>query len=535
LPARSNSSARPENRTAFGPGASQRSRVTHPDQTSSPITTLLEPPAVVRPFRLDLVQRDAFAHRPPQMCVSCARRSGIARNTPLRSVVCGPCWFASGGETDAAELTGRPAVAESVLPRTAHDWAHAVFASRWFVARRRDCAARLRLLVRTLALHADWDDHSSFPTWDRLMEATGWSRSTMSSWLAELHRLGWLARLERGTTPQFRPMALQHVEGNRAAVYQLRVPVTAEDSASTALTRTPTLSRNPVSNREHVVPTRARKIIHSSHTKPQVNHTIAGPTGPRLDGKSAGFFDLRVPVSAGQMLAAAAELKHADRALWRVSPRALRAIVRPWWRAGWTNSDVLHALDHAPATGGPRRSDRCPAAELRRPEGWIKHRLRRWQVAGTPVAAPRVWEPLRTEVVERHGAAAARRLTYGAGELTATDVELTAAERTAAAAAVTEQLTRRWAREFHERRNAPRPEQDIANPDHRRSVITSWRRTSSTPEKPAPPPSALEAPAYDSPANTASPEASAYERALERARAEGRLARPRLPRRRHRR
>ena len=193
MPARSNGSARPENRTAFGPGASQRSRVTHPDQTSSPRTTLLDPPAVVGPSRVDLVLRDVLAHRPPQMCVSCARRSGIARNTPLRSVVCGPCWFASGGDTDAGELTGQPAVPESTLPRTAHDWARAMFTSPWFGARRRDCATRLRLLVRTLALHADWEDHSSFPTWERLMDATGWSRSTMSSWLAELHRLGWPA------------------------------------------------------------------------------------------------------------------------------------------------------------------------------------------------------------------------------------------------------------------------------------------------------------------------------------------------------
>lgn len=527
MPARSNGSARPENRTAFGPGASQRSRVTHPDQTSSPRTTLLDPPAVVGPSRVDLVLRDVLAHRPPQMCVSCARRSGIARNTPLRSVVCGPCWFASGGDTDAGELTGQPAVPESTLPRTAHDWARAMFTSPWFGARRRDCATRLRLLVRTLALHADWEDHSSFPTWERLMDATGWSRSTMSSWLAELHRLGWLARLERGTTPQFRPMALQHLEGNRAAVYQLRVPVTTADSASTAITRTPTLSRNHAFKREHVVPTRARKIIHSSCTKPQVNHDIDGPNGPRLDGKRPGFFDLRAPVSAGQMLAAAAELKRADRALWRVSPRALRAIVRPLWRAGWTNSDVLHALDHAPAHGGPQRSERCPAAELRRPEGWVRHRLGRWLVGGTPVPAPRIWEPVRSGVLERHGAAAADRLPYGASELTAADVELAPAERAAAAAAVTEELALRWAREYRERRNAPPPDHKAAAPAHRKPLVTGWRAApAAPPELPSGQPA---------PEATAAPADSAYERALERARAEGHLARPRTQRRRHRR
>ena len=41
----------------------------------------------------------------PQMCVSCRRRSGIARNTPLRSIVCAPCWFAGGGDISPSELT----------------------------------------------------------------------------------------------------------------------------------------------------------------------------------------------------------------------------------------------------------------------------------------------------------------------------------------------------------------------------------------------------------------------------------------------
>jgi len=89
-----------------------------------------------------------------------------------------------------------------------------------------------------LGRHADWDDHTTWPTWERLLDATGWGRSTMSSWLAELQRLGWLLRIEHGSTPQFRPMALSAIEGNRAAVYQLRIPVDPTSSAGLALVLT---------------------------------------------------------------------------------------------------------------------------------------------------------------------------------------------------------------------------------------------------------------------------------------------------------
>ncbi|GAA4554836.1 hypothetical protein GCM10023175_53780 [Pseudonocardia xishanensis] len=483
------------------------------------------------------------------MCVSCGRRSGIARNTPLRSIVCGPCWFASGAAAEPSELVGQAHPPLTVLPRTAYEWAKAVMASEWFTKRRSDCAQRLRLLLRALALHADWEDHSSWPTWERLMQATGWSRSTMSSWLAELLRLGWMVRLERGTTPQFRPMALQHLEGNRAAVYQLRVPVSdaddaTGDDASDGLTRTPTTSRNSSISREHVLPTRASGIFHSSSTNPQLKSTDVGPNGPRHEKKKPGHFDLRVPGSPAQMLAAAAELKRADRALWRLSPRAVRALFRPWWRAGWANSDVLHALNHSPAIGGSRRADRCPAAQLRRPEGWVKHRMSHWLDSGTPLTAPRLVGALTEAVTARHGNAAAARLPYGATTLRPQDLQVSKQEHAAAA----ESIARRWAREFHERRNERCPDSELASPQTRRAAVTGWKTlaadqaatpapepTQTThPEQPNAPRPAQPSPTTEPSTTSTVDSGSAHDRAIERARLEGRAARPRRNRRRNR-
>jgi hypothetical protein len=457
-----------------------------------------------------------------RMCISCNRRSGVARDTPLRSIVCGPCWFASSGETTASELVGRPATPATELPPGVPQWLRAVRSSSWFRARRVDSARRLLALCDALARHADWEDLTTWPTWDRLMDSTGWSRSTMSAWLAELLRLGFLLRVEGGSTPQYRPMALAHVEGNRAAVYQLRVPaqpLPAHTTAApaTASIRTPTNPSNQDLSRDHVLPTRARNLIHSNNPSLRSSDPNDGPTGPRHDQNRGGYFDLRVPVSAAQMLAAAAELRDVDRALRRMSPRWVRALFRPWWRAGWTNSDVLHALSHVPAIGGTRPLDRCPAEQLRRPDGWVRHRMSRWWTDAGPAAAPRRWETVRRGVEGEHGRAAGARLPYGAAKLQPEDLAMTPGERDAAAAAI----VRRWAREMHERRNAPTPPEQI--PDnttrHRKwqEVCEQIRHRS-----PAPPPATPD-PAASDPQDSQ----TTWKRALERARREGQAARPR--------
>jgi hypothetical protein len=527
LPARFDSSARPDNRTALGVGASQRTIVLPARHAREVVLSL--------PWALDSTH-ELPAELRPLMCISCCRRSGTARNTPLRSVLCGPCWFASGGDAAPTELVGRPAPPTSALPATAREWFRAVQQSSWYGGRRRDCARRLMLLLDVLARHANWEDHTTWPTWDRLIAATGWSRSTMSSWLADLQHHGWLLRIEGGSTPQFRPMALQHVEGNRAAVYQLRMPLagdaaTGRAGSSDDLTRTPTPPTKSLISRDQVVPTRATTFFHSPSTNPQLTATNDGPTGPRLDQKQGRFFDLRVPTSPAQMLAAATELRDADRAFRRLSSRWIRTLVARWWRAGWTNSDLLHALSHAPTVGGSRPSERCPATQMRRPDGWVRHRLSRWLDESGPMPAPRRWEATQREVVAVHGAAAAARLPYGAAELQPHDLAVTDGQRAEAAT----QLVRRWAREFQDRRDAPNPPELI--PD-RETAKRLWaetcagiraHRTRVVEDEPVVAPAATDV----SPADEMSAR-STYERALEVARAEGRVARPRRNRRRSR-
>ena len=463
MPARSHSSARPDEYLGDTFGATHRTLSTSRHRLSATAPTL-----DLGPLKSSLSVTPAA-----EMCVSCCRRSGTARSTPLRTVLCGPCWFAAGGEPAAGELVGVPDRSPSRLPRDARTWVRDLQASDWFRARRADSAARLTRLLVCLARHADWQEHTTWPTWERLMDATGWSRSTMSSWLAELHHRGWLERIEAGSTPRFRPMALEHVEGNRAAVYQLRIPVAKESVC--ALTRTPTVPQKSLISRSPVLLTRANQNFHSQDHKGSAFKQKAGPNGPRLDRKQPLVFDLRVPVGPAQMLAAASELRRGDFALSRLTARAVRALLRPFWRAGWTNADLRQALRGVPAQGGIREADRCPASQLRHPSGWVRHRLRAWSdpLTGTPVVAPSQWSKERELVRISHGAGAAGRLRYGQRRLAASDLAVGTAEREAAALT----LARRRAGELSDARAAIRPMELVADAASRQAKFEAIQAT----------------------------------------------------------
>jgi hypothetical protein len=175
------------------------------------------------------------------------------------------------------------------------------------------------------------------------------------------------------------------------------------------------------------------------------------------------------------MLAAASELRRGDFALSRLSARAIRALLRPFWRAGWTNADLLQALRHVPARGGFRVADRCPASQLRHPAGWVRHRLRAWAdpLTGTPMVAPSQWSKARELVRVAHGAGAAGRLRYGQSRLATTDLAVSAADREAAALT----LARRRAGELSDARAAIRPMELVADAASRQAKFDAIQAT----------------------------------------------------------
>jgi len=168
---------------------------------------------------------------PGALCVTCWVRVGRPRATVLRAVVCGPCWAAHGGSPDAEEIGPVPTTTvASADPRDQGHWLAALRRQGWVRQIRVDGRANLLAVARLVALSASWQTLESRPTWERLVARSGLSQRTVARWLQELRVRGWLAHLERGSTPAHRPSVLAHLDGNRAAVYGLRIPLTPEEA-----------------------------------------------------------------------------------------------------------------------------------------------------------------------------------------------------------------------------------------------------------------------------------------------------------------
>jgi hypothetical protein len=421
------------------------------------------------------------------LCVTCWVRVGRPRATVLRAVVCGPCWAAHGGSPDAEEIGPVPAVTvASADPRDQGHWLAALRRQGWVRDIRADGRANVLAVARLVALYASWRTLESRPTWERLIARSGLSERTVARWLQELRVRGWLAHLEHGSTPAHRPSVLAHLAGNRAAVYGLRIPLTPEealhraaehlvaqlgdaladlafepdpdarvpaepDSAPPAANGADINSSGHSDQRKLRIPgeindspswssfsetdswvdgfSRARQPVDNSVHNP----SDAGqpqPTALRagLDTKDGPDWATTVPTSRFAMLIAADWLRHRLPVFASCSRKLIRHLCKPYWHAGWTNRDLVHAMDHRPSLfGQPTGVLICPE-RIAAPKAFIASRLAAWR---TPDGAilPGHWtaqliqaaaaRAARRRVADRHGRAGAALLRPGERVLTA--------------------------------------------------------------------------------------------------------------------
>lgn len=496
--------------------------------------------------------------------------------------MCGPCWAEHGGEASASEIGPAPLVSvPSRDPLSQAEWLQLLEREPWFQQLRRDARRRLRQLAECLRNWADWTDWTCRPTWPELCSASEWARSTMAGWLRQLRLLGWLSVVEPGSTPEHRPMGSPAaVEGNRAAVYALRVPMNADEahrgqqlreraadplgergaagasstsaqvSAPVVETWTPSLIFSAVKKGFVGTSTRASELFHSPGLPAHVWwNTKNEALRARFDQEKRGFqWCDRAPGSRAEMYAAACELRRQHPILARLTPRAVRAVARPYWAAGWANDDVLHGLAYRPTS----RSTLSSPAEYAviHPAGWCRSRLAAWRDdrdrvltaprrreaeqaeqdralrarvgrAGARLLQRDVTKPLVQHVVE-HGQRCARRLADEQAEALRL-AELDARRSTTPPERVASTHTREAAvaatRADEEQRQARRRAEALQRQlvEQANTYVTNAAPASS-PTPPAGTP------------NTAADEQSPYERAAARARAEGRT--PRASRRR---
>jgi hypothetical protein len=433
---------------------------------------------------------------PGELCVTCWVRVGRPRATVLRAVVCGPCWAAHGGSPDAEEIGPVPAATvASWDPRDQGHWLSALRRQDWVEQIRADGRANLLAVARLVALYASWQTLESRPTWERLIARSGLSERTVARWLQELRVRGWLAHVERGSTPAHRPTVLAHLDGNRAAVYGLRIPLTAEEALHRAAeelvarpvnnlaeqVHEPTLHPCPATEPDSPATTssdsgrrspgrwadtghpncpnqqqrqaagdtngspswsgfveidsgvggfsRARKPVDNSAHNPSDTRTPQ-PTALRadLDDKDGPDWATTVPTSRFAMLIAADWLHRRLPIFGRCSRKLIRHLCKPYWRAGWTNRDLVHAMDHRPGLFGQAPGVLISPERIAAPRAFIASRLAAWR---TPDGAilPGHWTARVTEaaaartarrfVAQRHGRAGAALLRPGEGVLIA--------------------------------------------------------------------------------------------------------------------
>ena len=136
-----------------------------------------------------------------------------------------------------------------------------------------------------------------------------------------------------------------------------------------------------------------------------------------------------MPTSRFAMLIAADWLRHRLPVFASCSRKLVRHLCRPYWRAGWCNRDIVHAMDHRPGlfnqTAGVPLI--CPK-HIAAPKAFIRSRLAAWQ---TPEGAilPGYWtfrvadaaatKAARRLIAARHGQAGAALLRPGEHTLTA--------------------------------------------------------------------------------------------------------------------
>lgn len=275
---------------------------------------------------------------------------------------------------------------------------------------RADRRSTVTAVATALMNHADWQTVTSRPTWAVLVEhcrrTTGrGSRASIARAIATLIELQLIARVANGRLGCFTPggcrarsrsrgpcLSPETCPAHEAAVYVLIVP--------TKLRAVPAqhhASANPRVDGNETPPPREVSVAHPvrAHARPKdQNEPLRGADhrGPAQAPATGQVIPRRhdpmwpggaTTGSQGARFAASAELQRRLTVLRQISTRDLRSCLRAFFLAGWTVSDVQHALEWKP-DGSRWPHDGANGIGPYRVRGWIAHRLAPWTTKGTP-------------------------------------------------------------------------------------------------------------------------------------------------------
>ena len=290
---------------------------------------------------------------------------------------------APGWPSDQA--ISRLAIVKAIRPgskraRGQRAYLRAVLADPVIAALRADRRRAVLELARILARHANWQTMTAWRPREQACAEIGSPRDpskplSISAYKAArrvLEDRGFLGLVAQGWTSALRAAVLDDQTGT-SAVFVLTVPRKQRLRSD----REPPRVNRPLtgSRREPDIALRAREArAEIKDGNPEVKGEKArAPRGQPVLPPAGAAPIAAVPENRAEALAAAQVMQERARLLRRISAEHLRHLARPFFAAGWSPRDLLHAIDHEP--GGRQHAY---TAGVRSPAGWIRSRLAAW-------------------------------------------------------------------------------------------------------------------------------------------------------------
>ncbi len=250
---------------------------------------------------------------------------------------------------------------------------------------RKDLKANIWRFVNALAQCPGFDPASMtiMPIWQRLQERFGFPPKSISNYFRRLRDWRALAVVATGRTAEFTPKSSGCTD-NEAAIYVLLEPLETSESEGVEKSSVPVPTR-AVNNPPHARAGEDSKLQMEAAPplaspkraaqRREVNHQLLNRKEPLWDPHTTTNAGNKRERREAERLASL-ELQFRSLALRRISTAHVAAICRPFFRAGWTVSDVLHAIFWRPNTDAKYHHDADTGIE--NVGAWLKHRLSKW-------------------------------------------------------------------------------------------------------------------------------------------------------------
>ncbi|MFI7582029.1 hypothetical protein [Kocuria kalidii] len=321
------------------------------------------------------------------------------------------------------------------LARHVVAWKRAVLEHPALELMRADGRSNMAALVEVIALQQDPASRTWRTTWGWVAERLGVHEDSVGRMIRRLKDWGLLAVVATGRSAAYTPRATGKKQGE-APVYALTVPAppapapTPAENTSEEAATVVDINVGPVPPKGVCSPPHARESLSPKDAAaPRPSAKAAAQrreVQAALAKRTAPLWPTHATVQPSKVGAARSdwkqayrwaglELQHHALVLRRITTAYAVAVAKPYFEAGWTVADVLHALDWTPA-GVRYTHDALTGIE--HPGAWFAARLRAWTHAdGTPHRSPD--QRAAAEAEQRRAEAVAAAARYAARQAAA--------------------------------------------------------------------------------------------------------------------